>query len=93
MLHVPQVLWGVSPAVSAGDIPSVPTLPPALRPQEGGQGRPCGETAVGLQGSLPGLQQKGARRGLGGCDTALSHPTLLCPSLPTSTGIMANRDM
>ncbi|XP_073651833.1 E3 ubiquitin-protein ligase RNF166 isoform X2 [Tursiops truncatus] len=54
-----QVLRGVPPAVSAGAIPPVPTVPPALRPQESGQGRPRGEAAFVLQGTLPGLQQEG----------------------------------
>nr|XP_033702326.1 E3 ubiquitin-protein ligase RNF166 isoform X3 [Tursiops truncatus] len=53
-----QVLRGVPPAVSAGAIPPVPTVPPALRPQESGQGRPRGEAAFVLQGTLPGLQQE-----------------------------------
>lgn len=54
-----QVLRGVPPAMSAGAIPSVPALPSTLRPQESGQGHPCREAALILQGSLSGLQQEG----------------------------------
>lgn len=66
-----QVLRGVPPAMSAGAVPSVPTLPSALRPQESGQGHPCREATLILQGTLSGLQQEGTRpargsSGLGG---------------------------
>lgn len=54
-----QILRGVPPAMSAGAIPSVPTLPSALRPQESGQGHPRREAALILQGTLSGLQQEG----------------------------------
>ncbi|XP_052022784.1 E3 ubiquitin-protein ligase RNF166 isoform X2 [Apodemus sylvaticus] len=46
------------PALSAGAVPSVPALPSALRPQESGQGHPCREAALILQGTLSGLQQE-----------------------------------
>nr|XP_033723353.1 E3 ubiquitin-protein ligase RNF166-like [Tursiops truncatus] len=42
----------------AGANPPVPTVPPALRPQESGQGRPRGEAAFILQGTLQGCSKK-----------------------------------
>ena len=60
----PQVLRGVPAALPASTVPTLPALPHALRPQEGGEGFQCGETAFVLQGSLQGLQQEGkAHRG------------------------------
>lgn len=46
-------------ALPPGAIPALPALPHALRPQEGGEGIQCGETALILQGSLQRLQQEG----------------------------------
>lgn len=94
--HVPhplQVLWGVPPAVPAGAVPPLPAVPPALRPQEGGQGHPRGEAAFVLQGTLPGLQQEGTPphkailRPGGSSGQAASGPVLLS-SRGTGRGLL-----